>query len=102
MKNKKQPEAVLRDHLLKILSDEELARVGNAETAAKLLDGDEFIDLVDIERGVQRADATNRNPTGDVLARKAVHENTWLKIVTNLTARRLMTHVPTPPPRQPR
>lgn len=102
MKNKKQSEAVMRDHLLGILSAEESARVANAGLPVKLLEGDEFIDLMEIDRGVQRAGATNRNPVGETLARKAVHENTWLKIVTDLTARKLMAHVPTPPPRQPR
>lgn len=91
---KKQPEPVTRDNLLKILSDEEVVCVGSAQTAALIVDGDEFIDLAEIDRGVQRAGESR--PLKDVLPRKAVHENTWRKIVTNLTARRLMTHVAAP------
>jgi hypothetical protein len=97
MKSKKQPEGLTRDNLLKILSDEEVARVSLRETAASLVDGDEFIDLTQIELGVQRAGAGVSSPTLDVLSRKVVHENTWRKIVANLTARRSMAHVPAPP-----
>jgi glycine cleavage system H lipoate-binding protein len=92
---KKQPEPVTRDHILKILSDDEVARVGMTETAAQLVDGDEFIDLTELGRGVQRAGESH--PMVDVLSRKAVHENTWRKVVTNMTARQLMTHVPSVP-----
>ena len=85
MQNKKHHELVSRENLLKILSDEELARV---RMKAHLTGGDEFIDLIQIENGVQRAKESN--PT-DVLPRKAVHENTWRKIVTHLGAWKVMT-----------
>lgn len=103
MKNKKHPGAVTREDLVRILNDEEAARVTTPETAASLEDGDEFIDLMDLGRGVQRVEAANPAPAADVLAKKAVHENTWLKIVANLNARKLLSHVPPPPPpREPR
>lgn len=92
---KKPPETVTRDNLLGILNDEELARVRKPEPAALLLGGDEFIDLNEIDRGVQRAGEARRMQ--DVLSRKAVHENTWRKVVTNMTARQAMTHVPSRP-----
>ncbi|HET6336869.1 MAG TPA: hypothetical protein VFG30_26775 [Polyangiales bacterium] len=88
---KKQPEPVTRDHILKILSDDEAASVTTAETAAQLVHGDEFIDLTQLGMGVQRAEASH--PTEDVLPRKAVNEHTWQKVVANLNARLLMTHV---------
>jgi hypothetical protein len=96
---KKPPELVTRDNLLSILSDEEGARVRMPAAAAVLVDGDEFIDLTHIELGVQRAGESN--PRDDVLPRKALHENTWRKIVTNLTARQMMAHVPSPPSKRP-
>jgi hypothetical protein len=74
-----------RDGILNLLSDEEVARVSTAETAAHLLDGDEYIDLGQLEQGVRRAVGT-ATPMGRVLPRKAVHENTWSKIVTRLGA----------------
>jgi hypothetical protein len=99
MKTKKQYEFISRDSILKILSDEEVARVGMTKTASKLAEGDEFIDLMQIELGVQRAGASSQLP--DVLPRKAVHENTWRKVVTNLTAWKAMTQTYTRPSRQP-
>jgi hypothetical protein len=89
MKSKKEYEFVSRDNILKILNDEEAARIRLPATASQLVDGDEFIDLTQIERGVQRAGQSN--PVADVLPRKAVHENTWKKIVTNLNAWKVMT-----------
>jgi hypothetical protein len=94
---KKQPEAVTRENILDILSAEEAALVGLVATAAQIASGDEFIDLADIAKGVQRAGEPR--PQKDVLPRKAISENTWRKIVTNLTARQAMAHVPAPPPK---
>jgi hypothetical protein len=96
---KKPAELVTRDNILSILSDEEVARVRMPAAPAVLADGEEFIDLTHIELGVQRAGKSD--PMEDVLPRKALHENTWRKIVTNLTARQLMAHVPSPPSKRP-
>ena len=93
---KKQPEPVTRDNILSILSDDEAAGVASPTTASQIEAGEEFIDLADIERGVQRAQTSQR--LSDVLPKKAVQENTWRKIVTNLDARRLMAQPPAPPP----
>jgi hypothetical protein len=77
---------VTRNDILKLLSNEETARVSSAETAAQLAQGDEFIDLAQVEKGVQRAGKSNA--TDNVLPRKAVGENTWLKIVKGLSPAR--------------
>jgi len=99
MKSKKEFEFISRDNILKILNDEEAARVRLGSTAAQLANGDEFIDLTQIELGVQRAGQSNA--LEDVLARKAVHENTWRKIVANLDAWKLMTQPYSRPSKQP-
>ncbi len=70
-----------RDSVLKLLSDAEVASVSTAETAERLADGDEFLDLHQLARGVQRAGASNTN-MGRVLPRKAVHEGTWTRMLT--------------------
>jgi hypothetical protein len=88
---KKQPDAVTRDDILKILSDDEVATVRMTETAARLVRGDEFIDLTQLGMGVQRAEESH--PVEDVLSRKAVNEHTWQKVVTNLNARQVMANV---------
>ena len=66
-----------------MLTDEEIERVSTAETADRLAEGEEFLDLEELGRGVQKADGA-RPPMGHVLPKKAVHEGTWSKILTTL------------------
>ena len=87
MNNDKRNEYVTRDSILKLLSDDEVASVTTAETAARLPAGDEFLDLEQLGQGVQRA-AGKTTPMGRVLPKKAVHENTWNKILKQLPASR--------------
>jgi hypothetical protein len=77
---------VNRDSILKLLSDNEVARVSKAETAEKLAYGEEYVDLGQPTRGVQHANGTGAN-MGDVLPRKAVGDQTWSKILTHLMNR---------------
>jgi hypothetical protein len=85
LKNDKRTEYATRDSILQLLSDEEVARVSTAETAARLSDGDEYLDLEQLDQGVRCARGT-ATPMGRVLPRKAVHANTWSKILTQLAA----------------
>ena len=85
MKNDKRTEYVVRDSILKLLSEGELASVSNAETAVRLADGDEYIDLEQLEQGVRTAPA-KKTPTSRMLPRKAVHKDTWNKILAVLAA----------------
>ena len=89
MKADKRTEYVTRDSILKLLSDEEIARVSTAETAMHLADGDEYVDLKEPDRGVLRALGTVTAPMGHVLPRKAVREPTWGKIVSLLSSKRV-------------
>jgi hypothetical protein len=66
-----------------LLSDDEVARVASAETAASLSKGDEYVDLEMPERGAQRVASQPPTP-GSVLPKKAVREDTWKKIVAQL------------------
>ena len=83
--NNQRREYVTRDRILKLLSDEEVARVTTAETAAHLSEGDEYLDLEQLNQGVQWASKSTA-PIGSLLPRKAVKENTWSKILTQLVA----------------
>ena len=76
---------VTRDRIMKLLTDGEVGSVTTAETKANLLDGDEYLDLEQLDHGVQQATAT-KTPMGRVLPRKAVHEKTWIKILAQLMA----------------
>ena len=87
MKNDKRSEYITRDSILKLLSDDEVASVTTAETAASLADGDEYLDLEELDQGVQCA-PRNATPMGRVLPKKAVHEKTWNKILKHLPAPR--------------
>ena len=50
-------EHIARDTILKLLSDEENAKVSSAEGSAVLAQGEEYVDLEHLDRGIQRADA---------------------------------------------
>ncbi len=88
MKTDMRSENTARESVLKLLSDEEVARVSTAETAARLLDGDEYLDLDHLAHGVRRAPGAT-TPMGSVLPRKVVHESTWSKILAQLEPPRL-------------
>lgn len=89
-KNASRSEYVTRDTILKLLSDEETARVCNAETAPQLMEGDEYVDLGTPERGVRKATASVVTTMGEVLPRKAVHDKTWRQILALLSAHTAM------------
>jgi len=80
MTNDNRTAYVTRESVLKLLSDDEVAKVSTAETAARLPDGDEYLDLEHLDKGVQRAGGS-ATPMGHVLPKKAVHADTWSKIV---------------------
>jgi len=84
MNDHKRSDYLTRDRVLKTLSDDENASVCTAETAERLDDGDEYLDLEQLDRGVRRA-PKETTPMGRVLPRKAVHEGTWRKILLQLS-----------------
>ena len=76
---------VARDTILKMLSDEENGKVSQAEGAAGLPDGEEYVDLDHLVAGVQIAKAPmTKALTGHIVPRSAVHGETWNKIVAQL------------------
>lgn len=81
----KMAEYVTRDRILKLLSDDEVAKVSTAETALHLSEGDEYIDLCRLDRGVSCADGV-AIPIRNVLPRKAVLAETWINILGQLNA----------------
>jgi hypothetical protein len=80
---------VARENILRLLSDDEVARVSRIEATARLLDGEESLDREELEQGVRSAFGTPPTPMGHVLARRAVHAATWDKILERLA----MLHV---------
>jgi hypothetical protein len=85
MNTEKLTEYLTRDSLLKLLSDAEIGSVSTAETATRLADGDEYLDLEHLARGVQRAPRVAAT-MGQLLPRKAVRDATWNAILARLPA----------------
>ncbi len=74
---------VTRETILDLLSDDETAKVSTAESGA-LAEGDEYLDLAAIEKGVQRTDGV-AVPVGQVIPKKAVLDRTWRAIMQRLS-----------------
>jgi hypothetical protein len=75
-----------RAEVLKLLAQGEHADFTERGTTANTLpNGDEYLDLDQLVRGVQRARAGV--PIGShVVPRKAIHEDTWRRILRRLAA----------------
>jgi hypothetical protein len=73
--------ALKRESIIKLLTDAEVAKVSTAEDAPRLVEGDEYVDLDDLDSGVQQVQATPRTAPGHLLPRSAVQDATWAKIV---------------------
>jgi hypothetical protein len=77
-------EHVARDNILKLFSDDEIAKVSSAETRAVLAEGGEYIDLEHLDQGVQRATAATKITMEHVVPRSAVGGETWNNILAQL------------------
>ncbi len=75
---------VLRDAIMNLLSDEEVGRICTAETTASLSVGEEYVDLDQLYQGVRLAMGVPPH-MGRILPRRAVHQDTWTKILSQLT-----------------
>jgi hypothetical protein len=80
MKRDERTRYLMRHRILKLLSKGELARVCTAESAVRIEDGDEYLNLEAIGLGVRSALGTDA-AEGRLLSRKAVRQATWSKIL---------------------
>ena len=55
----KRTEQIARDNILKLLSNEEVAKVSTAEGTSGLADGEEYLDLEHLDHGIKRANPPN-------------------------------------------
>jgi len=78
-------EYLTRERVMKLLAEGELTDFSQGGPSDALGNGDEYLDLDQLAHGVQRARA-GVVPTGHVLARKAIHEDTWRRILRQLSA----------------
>jgi DNA topoisomerase IA len=72
-----------RASILKLLSNDEVGAVSTAEAAVSLAKGDEYLDLEQLERGIQTAQGASED-MGGVLPKRAVHADTWTKLKAHL------------------
>ena len=84
-------EYVTRESIMKLLSDDEVAKVGTAQSAARLSEGEEYVDLEQLDKGVRCTDGVSPS-MGTVLPKKSVHAATWSKIVSSLSAPKSATN----------
>lgn len=95
MSDAERAEHVDRDTILKLLSDEENAKVSTAEASSRLTEGQEYLDLEHLDQGVQRAKAaTTKSAMGHILPRRAVSDETWSKILAHLAGGRGIKRTP--------
>jgi len=83
MRNEQRSQYLNRRDILSLLSDEEIAQVSAEDKAVPLSEGDEYLDLGDLEHGVRRARGAAMSMR-HVLPRKAVHADTWSDILVQL------------------
>jgi len=84
MANPTQSELSSRDTVLKLLSDDETARVSMAETKMALPEGTEYLDLEQLDKGIQRASSAAAVPMDNIIPRTAVSSQTWGKILAHI------------------
>jgi hypothetical protein len=78
-------DTITREAILGLLTDTEVAKVSTAEGAKSLVEGDQYVDLTNLEAGVQLVQATPRTAPGHALPRSAVSDASWAKIVAKLS-----------------
>jgi hypothetical protein len=74
-----------KEDILQLLSEGEVASVSTANAKSQLGNGDEYLDLEQLQQGVQRA-KVGATPMGQVLPRKAIYEDTWRRLLRQLKA----------------
>ena len=87
MNNQTRTSHVTRENILMLLTDDEVASVCTAETTVRPLEGEEYLDLEDLDQGVRSVLGT-APPMSRLLLRRAVHPKTWSKILKELAALR--------------
>jgi hypothetical protein len=74
-----------RARVLELLEQGEFGGASLLETENRLAKGQEYLDLERLEAGVQRA-LDSVTSLRHVIPRKAVHEDTWRKLLRQLSA----------------
>lgn len=73
-----------RDEILDLLTPDELAKVSNAEAGDALAEGSEYVDLEQLDLGIQHATPSSNLTMSHILPRESVSGATWAKIIKRL------------------
>ncbi len=73
-------EPVTREAILMLLSDAEMARLRAMEAGPPLREGEEYVDLENLAKGISRVYATTTLAVRHILPRAAVRRTTWSEI----------------------
>ncbi len=84
MSNTAFDDAKVRNGILQLLSDAEVAKVSNTEDKAAVSAGDTYIDLENLEAGVQEAKSGTAVASARIIQKSALSAETWNKIVAKL------------------
>lgn len=74
--------AAKRDEILNLLTDAENAKVSTAEGGQNLKPDEFFVDLEQLDKGVQQGTATES--VGHIIPKNAISAESWSKIVSAL------------------
>jgi len=80
----KRSELISREAILELLSNEEVARVSTDESSRQLEYGEEYVDLLRLNQGVQSVKELSGARVPNALPRRDVQDATWAKIVAQL------------------
>ena len=83
MQNEQRSQYLNRRGILSLLTDEEIAQVSKEDAAVPLSEGDEYLDLGELEQGVRQAHGAALSMRL-VLPKKVVHADTWSEILVQL------------------
>jgi len=75
-----------RDAILKLLSDDEIARVSTREAGPPLGPGEEYLDLKHLKHGVRYMTSMTHVKISDLLPRNVLSDETWSKICARLSS----------------
>jgi hypothetical protein len=79
-------EMTAKSAVLKLLSDDEIAKLSQQEGGPMLAEGEEYIHLENIHGGVRRIQEKHPVKMGEILPRGAVREATWSAICALVAA----------------
>jgi hypothetical protein len=85
MSNEERVELTARNTIMKILTNDEVAKVSTSEAAQNIAEGGEYLDLKHLEKGILHATAATHIEMGHVIPRSAVGPETWNRILKALS-----------------